>query len=519
MTEECDVAIIGCGPAGLSAGIYTGRAGLRTVVIGIPEKSQAQIAPNIENYLGFPDGIAGPMLINKGIIQCMKFGVRFVKEEVVSAQQDKQFMIKTNTGKQFNARAMIIAAGTPIKLSVKNEDKLAGRGVHYCVNCDGPVYKGKKIAVIGNGDHAAEAAIEALSYTKDITIIANSDKFEFSDAYHTELTKWQIKTILSRVREFKGDRFLETIVMEDGTELKFSGVFMASGVAGALDFAANLGLEIENNMLVADDDNKTNLAGVFAAGNCAGKCRQIAKNAGDGCNAGLSAIKYLRSTETYTNYAHHTEGITITKDEVRIEPVKKEEVKEQIIEEEVKMGAIEEEKMSILEPAAKAAIIPRKKLRIGWFSFSCCEDSTIVFTEILNDYYDKMKDVIDIRHARVLKGRNDMTDLDVAFVEGAISNQKHEEEVKKIRANCKRLVAVGSCACTGMPSGQRNEFDENRKREIDPIVKAFSYNTKVKPLREVVQVDDQVPGCPMMEASFLSVVNKTLKEFGIDAQL
>jgi thioredoxin reductase (NADPH) len=461
--------------------------------------------------MGFPDGIAGPMLINKGIIQCMKFGVRFVKEEVVSAQQDKQFMIKTNMGKQFNARAMIIAAGTPIKLSVVNEDKLMGRGVHYCVNCDGPLYKGKKVAVIGNGDHAAETAMEALSYTKDITIIANSNRFEFSDAYHNELTKCQIKTILSKVREFKAGNTLESIVMEDGTELRFSGVFMASGVAGALDFAANLGLEIQNNMLVVDADNKTNLAGVFAAGNCAGKCRQIAKNAGDGCNAGLSAIKYLRSTETYTDYAHHTEGITITKDAVRIEPIKKEIIKDEIIEERKVEPLFE-------EPVTKPRVIG-KKLRIGWFSFSCCEDSTIVFTEILNDYYDKMKDVIDIRHARVLKSRNDMTDLDVAFVEGAISNPKHEEEVRKIRANCKKLVAVGSCACTGMPSGQRNEFDENRKREIDPIVKAFSYNTKVKPLREVVQVDDQVPGCPMMEASFLAVLNKTLKEFGIDAQL
>lgn len=158
-----------------------------------------------------------------------------------------------------------------------------------------------------------------------------------------------------------------------------------------------------------------------------------------------------------------------------------------------------------------------RKLRIGWFSFSCCEDSTIVFTEMLNDYYDKWKNVIDIRYARALKKNNDMNDLDVAFVEGAISNGRAEEELKTIRKNCKKLVAIGACAITGMPSGQRNDFDERRKREIGPVVKSFNYSKTVKPLHEIVAVDDSVPGCPMSEDIFLKLINNYLKEFGIDA--
>ncbi len=160
-----------------------------------------------------------------------------------------------------------------------------------------------------------------------------------------------------------------------------------------------------------------------------------------------------------------------------------------------------------------------RKLRVGWFCFSCCEDSTIVFTELLNDYYDKWKNVLDIRYSRALKKNNDMRDLDVAFVEGAISNSKAAEELKSIRKNCKKLVAIGACAITGMPSGQRNEFDDRRKREIEQVVKSFGYSRNVKPVHEIVTVDDNVPGCPMSEALFLGLVDRYLKEFGIDAQL
>jgi thioredoxin reductase (NADPH) len=494
--DEYDVVVIGCGPAGLSAAIFCGRANLKTVVVGVPEKSQVRLAMHIENYLGFPEGVDGPVLLSKGIIQAQKFGVKFVKEEAVAAtaaEDGKKFVIKTSAGKELGCRAMIISTGVPIKLSgIKNEEKLTGKGIHYCVSCDGPLYKDKKLAIIGNGNHAAESAIEALSYTKDVTIISNAPSFDFSDAFDREITKWKIRTVLANVKEFKGDNWLESIVIEDGKELKFDGVFMACGIAGALDFASNLGLEIKDNILVVDENNMTSVGGIFAAGNCAGRCRQIAKNVGDGCNAAVNVIKYLRSKELYFDYVHSTKTEAVG----------------------------EEDRSTKTNPNSAASDnAQKKKLRIGWFSFSCCEDSTIVFTEMLNDYYDKWKDIIEIRYARVLKKNNDMNGLDVAFVEGAISNSRAAEELKTIRKNCKKLVAIGACAITGMPSGQRNEFDERRKREIEPIIRAFDLSKNVMPVHEIVTVDDNVPGCPMTEAGFLNVLNKYLKEFGINAQL
>lgn len=156
-----------------------------------------------------------------------------------------------------------------------------------------------------------------------------------------------------------------------------------------------------------------------------------------------------------------------------------------------------------------------KKLSIGWFSFSCCEDSTIIFTEILNDYYKEWKDKIEFKSIGVLQKKSEIKDLDVAFVEGAITSKKQEDKLLEIRRESKKLVAIGACACVGMPSSQRNLFDEKTNQEIKNLLIRFQYADKVRKLSEVVLVDDQVPGCPMDENAFLQIVNKYLKEFGV----
>lgn len=156
-----------------------------------------------------------------------------------------------------------------------------------------------------------------------------------------------------------------------------------------------------------------------------------------------------------------------------------------------------------------------KKLKIGWFSFSCCEDSTIIFTEILNDHYREWKNLIDFRSIAVMQKRENLEDLDAAFVEGAITSERQEKKLKEIRNKAKKLVAIGACACIGMPSAQRNLFDEKINKEIENILIRFQYAKNVRKLSEIVAVDDQVPGCPMDEEEFLSVINKYLNEFGI----
>lgn len=156
-----------------------------------------------------------------------------------------------------------------------------------------------------------------------------------------------------------------------------------------------------------------------------------------------------------------------------------------------------------------------KKLRVGWFSFSCCEDSTIVFTELLNDHYREWKRLIDFRSVLVLQRRDDLSELDVAFVEGAIASGTQEDKLKKIRRVAKKLVAIGSCACAGLPSGQRNMFDEATKKEMSPFLTQLGYAEVVKKLADVVPIDDQVDGCPMDEKVFLQVLNKYIQEFHI----
>ena len=156
-----------------------------------------------------------------------------------------------------------------------------------------------------------------------------------------------------------------------------------------------------------------------------------------------------------------------------------------------------------------------RKLRIGWFSFSCCEDSTIIFVEMMNEHFFEWKKLIDFRHVRILKGKNALDSLDVAFVEGAIATQKDADELKKIRENSKKLVAIGACACEGMPSAQRNDFDEKKKQEIQFLIERFRLMDKVLRVQDVVPVDDFVPGCPMNEQQFLSMLNRHLVEFGV----
>ncbi len=158
----------------------------------------------------------------------------------------------------------------------------------------------------------------------------------------------------------------------------------------------------------------------------------------------------------------------------------------------------------------------KKKMAVGWFSFTCCEDSTVLFTELLNENYDEWRKLVNFQHVKALKTDNKLEGLDVAFVEGAISAPSQEKELKEIRANAKYLVAIGSCASTGLPSASRNEFSEDDKTDrIRWYFETFDYGEKVKRLDEVVKVDDYVKGCPMNVDVFLGVLTKYLQKFGL----
>ena len=140
-------------------------------------------------------------------------------------------------------------------------------------------------------------------------------------------------------------------------------------------------------------------------------------------------------------------------------------------------------------------IYENRKLKIGWFSFTCCEDSTIIFTELLNTYWRKWKDHLEFVHAKVLKKSPDVIpEMDIAFVEGAITGDRQEQKLKNIRQKAKKLVAIGSCAVVGSPSNQRNFFNRDQLEEIKPIIERFKYKEKVLKLSDLVKVDEVVPG-------------------------
>ncbi len=156
-----------------------------------------------------------------------------------------------------------------------------------------------------------------------------------------------------------------------------------------------------------------------------------------------------------------------------------------------------------------------KKLKVGWFTFTCSEDSTIMFTELMNEHYQEWFKLIDFKSFRLLKKKGEIKNLDVAFVEGAICDPEDAKKLKEIRKNCKKLIAIGSCAVIGKPSAQRMDFTEEQTKEIEFIISRFHYSKKIHALHELVKVDESVPGCPMDTNTFLSILNKQLVEFGV----
>jgi len=152
------------------------------------------------------------------------------------------------------------------------------------------------------------------------------------------------------------------------------------------------------------------------------------------------------------------------------------------------------------------------KIKIGWFSFSCCEDNTIVMTEVLNDHWQEWKKIFDFRHVRVLKKNNIFDELDIAFIEGAVASPEQEKQVQDIRNISKKVVAVGSCAVVGLPAGQRNTFNEEQHQHIDFLVMKFGASPKVKKVSDVIKVDVEIPGCPMSPNVFIEKINSLVKE-------
>jgi thioredoxin reductase (NADPH) len=292
---QYDSLIIGCGPAGIQASIYLGRLGLRTVVIGKKEGSRLLWAHTIENYFGFPDGIDGLSLLDKGIAQAKKFNVEIIDEEVLNiTKNDNKFKV-SSTNEQYLSSSIIFTTGISNQSSgIMKEKEFTGKGVAFCVMCDGIFFKDKKVVVVGEGDFAAKEALELLDYTKNIIIYSNGKKFNITEKYLKELKNNNIEIKDKKIKEFYGETKLEGCILDNDNKVEFDGAFIAIGVSSTLSLSTSLEVMVKNNYIVVDNDFKTNIEGVFAAGDVTGSGMQVATAVGSGAKASMSAIPYIK---------------------------------------------------------------------------------------------------------------------------------------------------------------------------------------------------------------------------------
>ena len=299
-----DVIIIGAGPAGLTAGMYCARQGLRTALVGGEIGGQAGWAGKIENYLGW-QAITGPELVKAFRDHVSHFDVTCVEGQLVNAlvpEGDGAFSVYTREGPALTARAVIIATGkAPNRLSVPGETELIGRGVSYCATCDAAFFGGADVAVVGGGDSAAEAALQ-LARLGARPIILNQRELKLSDGLKAALdaeTAVSMRTGVKVVR-VEGDSAVTGITVRDiasGAEetLEVTGVFIETGAIAAAEFTAGLIDTNDKGEIIVDKRCATSLPGVYAAGDVTdGLGKQVIIAAGEGARAAVAAGKDLK---------------------------------------------------------------------------------------------------------------------------------------------------------------------------------------------------------------------------------
>ncbi len=282
--------IIGGGPAGLSAAVYAARANLNVTVL-YRDGGALQKTDKLENYFGFPEPVSGMELLERGRLQAERLGAKLVQCEVTGVEYaSKGFDVKSNAG-TFTADCLILAAGTQRNApTFPGIPELEGKGVSYCAVCDAFFYRGKPVAVLGDGEYALEEARVLIPVASSVTLLTNGK--EPPDGLPEGLG---IDTRL--VTAVEGSDKLEKIRFETGEALQTDGLFIALGTAGSGDLARKLGVFTEAGNIQTGADMATNVPGVFAAGDCTGGLLQIAKAVADGAQAALSAVKFLRSAK------------------------------------------------------------------------------------------------------------------------------------------------------------------------------------------------------------------------------
>jgi thioredoxin reductase (NADPH) len=310
MENIYDVAIIGSGPAGLTAGIYAGRARLKTLII---EKQQAggQIVQTeeVENYPGAVEGDTGPAIVNRMVEQTKKFGVEKVSDEITDVQLlGKTKVLKAKNG-EYKAKSVIIATGAePRFLGCPGEKEFIGKGVSYCATCDGAFFEGLDIFVIGGGDTAVEEAMFLTKFGRKVYVVHRRDELRAAKSIQEKAFKNEKIEFIwdSVVEEIKGDGLVNEIILKNKETGELTSHKADDGMLGVFIFVGYTPitklfvdkLELDRGYIVTDENMNTKIPGVFAAGDVRVKdLRQVVTATADGAIAAVQAEKYIESLE------------------------------------------------------------------------------------------------------------------------------------------------------------------------------------------------------------------------------
>ncbi|UQZ47482.1 thioredoxin-disulfide reductase [Bacillus sp. PK3-037] len=309
MSEEkiYDVIIIGAGPAGMTAAVYTSRANLSTLMIerGIPGGQMAN-TEDVENYPGF-ESILGPELSNKMFEHAKKFGAEYAYGDIKEIVDGKEYKVVKAGSKEYKARAVIIAAGAEYKkIGVPGEKELGGRGVSYCAVCDGAFFKGKELVVVGGGDSAVEEGVYLTRFASKVTIVHRRDKLRAQSilqarAFDNEKVDFLWNKTVKEIHEENGKvgnvTLVDTVTGEE-SEFKTDGVFIYIGMLPLSKPFENLGITNEEGYIETNDRMETKVEGIFAAGDIREKSlRQIVTATGDGSIAAQSVQHYVEELQ------------------------------------------------------------------------------------------------------------------------------------------------------------------------------------------------------------------------------